>query len=327
MKKEDASRGNERKYIFWAVVLLLLILSYWIIKAYIIALISAFILAYLVRPIYNRFNRKMGKGLSAALSIFLVVVILMLPTALVVRGVTKQTTNYLNGDYLSGILEKVLSLEILKTLNIDLALVDINNTIVSFITSHVSSIPSIIIGFFITLLGIYYILIDWDKLVLGLKKFLPFKDKKEVSKEISQITNILVYGTLRIAIAEFFISALGFYLLGVEFYLLLAALIFFFAFLPGLGPALVWAPTAIYFGVTQNYPAMVGTLVLGAILSGIVDSTLRAKILGSRAKINPFVMLIGIFGGVAVFGIFGFVIGPLLLSYTLKVLEDIIKNH
>lgn len=315
-----------KKYLYWAIAFILVIISYFIIRPFIIALISAFILAYLIRPVYKRFNTTLNKNISAALCILLVILILLVPAGLVLGEVVRQLNTYARSGYLAGLLAQLDALPILETLKINGLVSQASTLVFDVVTTNVYSIPSIIVSVFITLFGMYYILIDWEKSTTNLKKFLPFKNKKEIADEIAKITNILVYGTLFIAILEFFVAAVGFYLLGIKFYILLASLVFFFAFIPAMGPTLVWIPTAIYFFITKDYLRFAGTIVIGAILSGVIDSSFRAKLLGGRAKINPLIMLVGIFGGVITFGIFGFIIGPLILSYTIKILKEVLNN-
>jgi predicted PurR-regulated permease PerM len=118
---------------------------------------------------------------------------------------------------------------------------------------------------------------------------------------------------------------IGFYILGIPMYLVLSFIIFFLTFIPG-GPALVWVPLAIYIIFQRNLFIVIGVLILGIILSYILDTAVRIKILGNKSQINPLIMLIGVLGGIYIFGLFGFIIGPLILSYSLKIIEELIED-
>jgi len=322
-------RKNFRKHFFWLAVVVLVVLSYLILKPYFIALISAFILAHLVKPLHNFLSKRVGKNIAAVISVFVVMTVLILPFAFLVGGVVQQAANYLSANELEGLLEKASLSSLFQGINLDL--LDLSERGVSFIagllTSAASLVPSVVISIFITLFGIYYILVDWEDISSGLKKYIPFENGDEISKNISQVTNYLVYGTLFIAVLEFFVAVVGFVVSGVGLYLLLSAVVFFFAFLPGVGPAVVWIPLAIYYLVIGNYFAFVGVVVTGLVLSVGIDIFLRAKILGKKAKLNPLLMIVGILGGISVFGVFGFIIGPLVLVYTIELLETGLKNR
>jgi len=320
---------NLNEYIFWAIIVALIILSFFIVRPFLIPLISAFILAYLSLPLYNKLKKSIPKFLSAIICVILVMVIIILPLGTIATGITAQTSSALSQGNLKSLLQDFSKAPIIKSLNLDLSNLTENflELTSSLIKSALSHLPSIIISLIIILFGMYYILISWDTLSLKLKEYLPFNNKKEIAKEISQITNTLVYGTIFIAMIEFIVSTLGFYLSGVPSFLLLSAIIFFFAFIPGLGPTIVWVPMALYYLITQNYFALAGVIITGLILSNYVDIILRAKVLGDRVKLNPLLMIIGILGGISIFGIFGFIIGPLILIYTIKLIEEAVKGN
>ena len=307
----------------------MIFLSYLILKSYFIALISAFILSYLLMPLYKRLNPKLGKTLSALICILVFLIILVIPLASIGKSLINQTTDSLKSGGFESLIDKFSNLELIEKLNINLEeLTEKSITfILSLFTNALSYLPSILITLLIIIFGIYYILTNWNSLSSQLKKYIPFENKKKISKEIKETTKGLIYGTLLIAFIEFLIALLGFYISGVRFYFLLPAIMFFLAFIPALGPTIVWMPVAIYYLFTGNYLAFIGVLITGLILTILIDTILRAKIMGKQANINPFILLIGVLGGVSVFGIFGFIIGPLILVYTIKIIQEIVKSN
>ena len=315
---------NSRKYATWTVIAALIVLSYFIIKPFIIPLISAFILAYLTKPFHTYLSPQIGKKTAALISVLIVIIVIILPLGAIIGGVINQATELLDASTVNVIFEKASSHPLMQKLNIDLSILTEKSLsfILNIIKSSISILPSIIITLFITLFGVYYILVSWDHLSLKLERYLPFENKKKIKKEISQITNTIVYGTILIALIEFIIAFNGFLISGVGPFLLLPLLIFFLAFIPGLGPTIVWVPLAIYYIILRNYNIALGVIITGLILSILIDIILRAKILGDKVKLNPLIMLVGILGGIALFGIFGFIIGPLVLIYTLEIIEN-----
>jgi predicted PurR-regulated permease PerM len=326
---EGFFRSDEfKKYFFWAIVVVLLILSYLILEQYLITLVSAFILAYLVKPLYVRFAKKTGKSLGAFLAIGVVFVVLILPISLVIGGVVQQVSKFAASDGFNDLIEGLSSNEILQNLLQDESVSRIGDQVSDFIlsmfTTALRHVPSLIVSLVIILFGMYYILTGWEDLSKSLQRYLPFKNRSEVVDEVADITNNIVYGTFFMALIEFLVAALGFYLLGVNFFFLLAVLVFFFAFIPAIGPAFVWVPTLVYYLAIGDYFTAGGLIVLGFILSFLIDAVLRAKVLGEKSKINPLLMIVGILGGISVFGVFGFIIGPLVLLYTLEILQAVL---
>jgi len=323
MKKEDL-----KQYIPIAVIIGLIIISAFIIKDFILAIISAFILAYLIKPVYARLERKMPKQLAAGLCVAIIILIMIIPVALIVGGIINQAYGSISSTTLKQYSQRISEAPLIENLNIDLEplIQQSLQYLISLLKGVSAQIPSIAVAIFIAIFGIYYILIDWNKITSKSLKYVPSKDKKEFSKEISTITNNLVYGTLLVALIEVGVAIIGFWISGVNSFLLLSALIGIFAFIPGLGPLIVWVPLAIYYFIEGNYFSLIGVIITGLILSIYVDTVVRTQLSGKKANIHPFIVLIGIIGGVAVFGIFGFIVGPLLLSYTIKIIEEIAES-
>ncbi|MFH1711266.1 MAG: AI-2E family transporter [Nanoarchaeota archaeon] len=323
------SNNDLKRYFLVGIIIVLFFLSYKIIAPYLITLISAFVLAYLSKPLYFKLRKKLGKNLAATICIAVIILIIFLVAGLLAGEISSQVNYFLNNENASSFLERISETSFAEKLNLDVAGLTEKGAIfiVSLVTSAISYLPSIFITLLILVLGVYYILINWETIVTRLKGLLPFKDKEKITKEISQTTKAILYGSLFIALIEFFIAIVGFYILGIKAYILLAVLLFFFAFIPGLGPALIWVPTAIYLLITKSWFSLIGIIIIGVILSYGIDTLLRIKILGKKTKINPFIMLIGIIGGITVFGIFGFIIGPLILVYTIRLVKGIIENR
>jgi len=324
MSKKKVNIGEFSRYFLLAFILVLVFLSYRIIQPYLITLISAFILVYLIRPLYLILNKKVGDSFSAIICIVLITLIVFLPIGTVIGGISTQAYDYLDKESIFSFLDSVSSLPILEKLNVDLGSISKEGVlfVISLLSSVLSYIPSLVITFIVLLLSIYYMLVGWDDLVLRLRKHIPFKDKKLISAEISEASKNIIYGTILIAFIEFVVAVAGFYIFGVNLYFLLPALIFFLAFIPGLGPIIVWVPMAIYYLYIQDWLTLIGVVITGIILSVLIDTVLRSKFLGHKAKINPVIMLVGVLGGISLFGIFGFIIGPLILVYTIKLVEE-----
>ena len=85
-------------------------------------------------------------------------------------------------------------------------------------------------------------------------------------------------------------------------------------------------PISLYYLINGNLFVGIGVIIVGSIVSYLIGIFLNSKYIGNRAKINPFIMLLGILGGIEVFGVFGFILGPLILIYTLEFIEEFFKN-
>ena len=187
--------------------------------------------------------------------------------------------------------------------------------------------PSLLLALVITLFGTYYILTNWEPLFVKIQTYLPFKDKTTLFKDISKTTNTLIYGSFVIALIEFVIATIAFYFLEIKSYLVLSFLIGLLAFIPGLGPTIVWAPLALFYLATSDYSRAISVIIVGIVLSLGIDAILRSKLMSRNSNSNPLVILIGILGGIPLFGVAGIIIGPLVLIYTLRLLQEAIKEE
>lgn len=320
--------SNVSKYILLGILALFIFLAYKIIAPYIIVLISSFILAYLVRPVYVLLNKKLNNSFSAVICIILVLAIFIVPLFLVLSQVGFQAYNFANSGGIEKITDKISELPVPSSWDINVE--EASTTFLNFIWSNakgfLTEIPTIILSFLVLLFGLYYTLISWESLSKKVEKLLPFKNKQKVAEEINKSTKGIIYGYLLIAILDFLVASVGFYFLGIKIYLLLAFMIAIFAFVPGVGPGFVWVPTAIYYFVAGNYFVAGGVVVLGLIMGLLIETLLMTKILGKTANIHPLIMLLGILGGTALFGLFGFIIGPLILVYTIRIIEGLSEH-
>src|SRR3989344_3256063 len=316
---EGALTGQHliKKYAFWTITVLLIIISLWIIKPFIIAIISAFILAFLIKPVFDKLARNTGKTFASFISIIIVLGILIIPITLIITATLNQADALLAVN-LDDLTNRITNSSFLNTGHIEKIKSSILSLVITAIEKTLVSIPSLIISILILIIAIHTILVNWDTIARNLKEYMPFKDKNRISGEISSLTKNIVYGYLFIALIEFIIGVIGFYLSGVKAFLILPMLIAILAFIPGLGPGVIWLPTSIYYFVIGSYATGIGVLITGLIISILIETIILAKVIGRNSKISSLVLLIGILGGVPIFGLFGFIIGPLVLIYTIK---------
>src|SRR3989344_7682521 len=144
-----------RKYVFWGIIFILLLISYFIIRPFIVAIISAFVLAYLTHPIYKKLEKVLGKSLSAILCVILIILIILLPLSLIFGTLIQQISISFNLQEVQLAIEKLLSLPFLKDLNVNpqSLLSYVLSSLLSFTRSAISFLPTLLISIFVTLVG------------------------------------------------------------------------------------------------------------------------------------------------------------------------------
>ena len=315
------------RYFFWGIIAIIVILSYFILKEFLIALASAFILAYLLKPINDRLVKKMPIQLAAFLTILIVLIIILVIFFLIINSLINQLSEISGQKIIEGIKDNLnkLPYDEFVTKNLSEIISKLGEVFLKLVSEIITETPKKILTLFVTLFTTYYLLIDWDKLKKELSEILPFKNKHFVMERVETVIYDILVGTFILAVIETIIAIVGFWLLGIKLAVLLGFAIGVLAFIPALGPALVWVPLAIVEFSFGNYTAAIGVIVIGIILSSLIDGFLRIRLMKGKANIHPVIMLVGILGGVHFFGLIGFILGPLVLSILMTIVDNIPK--
>ncbi|MFA5020299.1 MAG: AI-2E family transporter [Candidatus Pacearchaeota archaeon] len=318
-----------KKYLFWSLIFLVIIISYFVLKDFLVALASAFILAYLLIPFQNKISKKIPKQISALILVILILIVMLALLAIIAGTLITQLSNVINNPMGLAKLKEIVRVFDYNNIiseNLSLILSETGKFFFNSISSKIYKFPNIILSLFICMFATYYLLIDWGNIKKKLIGLLPFKNKKEIVKDMEKTTKQIITGTLIIAIIEIIYAFILFKLLGFEYSLLLAFLIGIFAFIPLLGPMLVWAPMALISIFSGEYVVAVLLVIFGLILSFGIDNLLKAKIIGKKTAIHPVIMLVGILGGLKLFGLIGFILGPIILEVLLTIIKNIPKE-
>jgi predicted PurR-regulated permease PerM len=318
-----------RNYLFWAVVIGMILLSALMVWPFVGAIISAYILTYFIRPIFLFLRPRFGTSIGALLCMLITIILVVIPIGVISLEVIKEADEISNGRGITTIIDAFVAQPFLKSLNVDTVglKIWIALTMNSLVSSSIASIPNFVIGLLITLNGMYFLLCRWDELLTHLKRYLPFKNNDVVITKLGRTAGAIIHGNVLVSLLEAVIAFFGFSLIGVQASLFFAVLIFIFAFMPAIGTELIWGPLAFYYFSTNQYDTMWGVIAIGLVLWVGVEFFFASRFVGSRSHIHPFVMLIGVLGGIGVFGIFGFIIGPLLLVNSIKIIEEAVDSH
>ncbi|MFA4886799.1 MAG: AI-2E family transporter [Candidatus Nanoarchaeia archaeon] len=318
-------RRDVYKYGWFIVLVLLFYISYLVIKPFINALIASFILAYIFHPWYKRLKEKIKSDFwSAFLITALAIVIIGLPVVFLANTVVQEAS----AAYESGALDKAS----LFVTNLVGSNPEWKDTIYSFLSKAITamttfateflvSIPSKIFHAVIAVYAFFYMLLAGERTVQKVKDNLPLKDKERMVDNLGETTYAIVYGIFIIAVVEFILASLGFRIIGVGSPVLWGLVIGVLGLIPFLGPALVWIPLAIIKFVEGSLGMAVGIVIVGVMLT-LIDTFGRAWIIGKKSKMHPVMIVLGIVGGVGVFGFMGVVAGPVLLSFVTGLVEE-----
>jgi predicted PurR-regulated permease PerM len=178
-----------------------------------------------------------------------------------------------------------------------------------------------VIGLFITTYVAFFLIRDGAGLARAVRHALPLavEHKQDLVDKFTTVVRATVKGNLLVAAIQGALGGLAFWVLGLPAALLWAVLMAFLSLLPAVGAALVWVPAAAYLMLTGATLPALGLVAYGVLVIGLVDNLLRPFLVGKDTRMPDWVVMITTLGGMAVFGINGFVIGPAIAAMFIAV--------
>ncbi|WP_017903627.1 AI-2E family transporter [Pseudomonas asplenii] len=177
-----------------------------------------------------------------------------------------------------------------------------------------------VMSFFIMLYLLFFFLRDGPELVRRIRTAVPLAEqqKRRLQLKFNRVVRATVKGNLLVAVTQGALGGLIFWLLDIPSALLWAVVMAFLSLLPAVGAGIVWAPVAVYFLLSGAIWQGVVLALFGVFVIGLVDNLLRPILVGKDTRMPDYLILISTLGGLSVFGLNGFVIGPLIAALFLS---------
>lgn len=339
---------TENKYgLHIAIIVVLLILSFFTIAPVLNMVLLGAMIAYGVRPIAARIQTKFK---YPSISIILAMIVVVIPLILLFGYIFWELSNFAAMFIASSAGGSNVSLEqgianIVNSLPVDIQFTAQNflnsislylqeglSTLLQSIVTLTKEFSNVILQLFVLFCSIYYFAKDGDSVWEYLFAFVPEEHKEFFDKTIDEIANVLksiFFGHFLTAIIIGIMGGIGYYFLGYQFALLLGVITGVLQLIPIFGPwPIYWGLAAYDVFVTGNIVQAVLTLLWGFVLS-LSDMYIRPALAGKYADIHALILLVGFMAGPYVFGIVGFILGPLILGITfavIKSLKDELEN-
>ena len=274
-------------------------------------------------------------NIIALLTLLLCLVIVIIPvlaliTSLVAEGVTLyqkiQNGELKPGEYIDQVVNSFPAIEAFFA-EFGINFTDVRDKVVSVFVGGSQLLAKQALGFgqntFQFFLGLalmaylaFFLLRDGSKLIELMIKALPLGDERErlLFSKFAEVTRATVKGNLLIAIIQGALGGFIFWVLNIQGALLWGVVMAIVSLLPAVGAALVWVPAAIYLAATGDTVSAVILTAFGTIVIGLSDNLLRPVLVGRDTKLPDYIVLLSTLGGLAMFGINGFVMGPLVAA-------------
>jgi predicted PurR-regulated permease PerM len=311
----------------------------WVLHPFFGAVLWGVALAILFTPLFKWLLRKMpGKRNVAALSTLAICLfIVILPLAMVgvslVQEIALVTQNIRSGEinfatYFQQILDALPQwmLNLVQRFNlgnmeawqarISAGAAQGSQLVASQALTIGQNTFDFVVSFFVMLYLLFFLVRDGAELSKKMRDALPLA-KPHTHYLLNKFTTVIratIKGNVAVAVAQGTLGGLTFWFLGVQGALLWAVLMAFLSLLPAVGAALIWGPVAIYYLATGQWWQGGVLIFVGVFVIGLVDNILRPLLVGKDTQMPDYIVLMSTIGGMALFGINGFVVGPVIAA-------------
>ncbi len=303
------------------------------------AVLWAVAIAIVFEPVHARVREQTGQRatLASLLTLALIVMIVILPLILVGASVVQEAAVAVQkvragevnfGQYIQSVIAALPEwaralldrLGLVNAAALQQQLTALLAGSGQFITTHLLGLGQntldFVVALFVMLYLLFFLLRDGRLLSERIARTLPLREDhaQRLLGQFVTVVRATVKGNIVIAVVQGALGGMAFAVLGLPGALLWGTLMALLSLLPAVGAALVWGPVAAYLLFTgQLWPA-VGLTLWGVLAIGLVDNVLRPILVGRDTRMPDYLVLVTTLGGIAVFGINGFVIGPVIAA-------------
>jgi len=323
-----------RTVIFFSSILILFIVLLYLIRPFIYAIFWAAVVAILLQPINKFINRYIDiPAVSSLISVLLVIVIIFLPlfllSVLLVQQSVQLYVSFSQGDSIITNVKGITSW--LENSPLAPYIQDVSaqwtqyassaaKTISLFVFENIKNITQNSVKFvfmlFIMLYTLYFFFKDGKKIAKYFSFISPIGDRYELmfyekfrNTAIATLKTTLIIGGLQGTM-----GGLLFWATGVKGAFVWGVIMVTLSLIPALGSFVIWFPTAMIMLATGNVWQGIVILIVGTFLISTIDNLLRPVLVGKGTELHPLIVLFSTLGGIVLFGISGFIIGPIVAS-------------
>ncbi len=306
------------------------------IKPFLMAILLAGIFSALAHPLYRSLNRWLGgrKAAASSVTILIIILIVLLPLSGLLGIITAQAIKV--GHSVTPWVQKQLSSPVILSEwlehlpfyeNIEPYRETIFNktgelvgTASQFLVNGLQAATMGTMNFIfmiaILLYTMFFFFIDGHKLLEKILFYMPLEDNDEqkLLSKFTSVTRATIKGTAIIGIIQGGASGIAFAFVGIHSAVFWGTVMTVLSIIPGIGTALIWIPAAFWLAAQGLWIKAIGLTVFCGLMVGSVDNFLRPRLVGKDTEMHDLLILFSTLGGIAMFGIIGFIIGPIIAA-------------
>jgi predicted PurR-regulated permease PerM len=345
-------RGTINKTVLLVIVFIISAVFLTMIHQFLMPLFMAGLFSAMVSPAHHWLSRRLGgrENVASILTILGIVVLVLVPLSVLVGVVVAQAihvgqsvTPWIQA-FVSKPTEMTRYLEMIPYYDQILPYRDvifekvgqIVGTISTFLVNSLSSVTKMtmnaVFGSVIMLYVMFYFLTMGDILLTKILYFLPLHDRDEqlLLRRFTSVARATIKGTIIIGIMQGTICGLAFALAGIEGAVFWGTVMAVMSIIPAFGTAIVWGPALVILLLMGDFTGVAILAVLCGAVAGNLDNVVRPRLVGKDTEMHDLFVLFGTLGGIAMFGILGIIIGPIVAALFITVWEiygDAFRDH
>lgn len=326
-----------------AIIAVLFYLFYKVISPFLMPIAWAMVLSITFYPLYIVCLRYLKyPWVASLLTLILIIVLIIGPFTYVVTALISEIahiyrvieegwfvwlSNIQKHPLLSKSYETIGSYKLLESFDLKNAVLKGLNSLAQNIGEHFSKFfrnaVVLVMNVVIMCLTTFYFLRDGEAIINYIKKFLPFSETQEIklAGQVKDMVIAAIYGGVFVAIVQGIFGGVAFLIFGIPSPVFWGAVMAIFSLIPLLGTFVIWAPAGVILILSGSYGNGIGLLLFGFFIISTIDNILKPIIIGGRTKLPTLLIFFSVLGGISFFGFIGFILGPLIATLCLSLLE------
>jgi len=329
-------RHTVNNLVLMILVFLISVLFLSMIRQFLMAILLAGIFSAMAQPAFRKIARLLGGRLklSSLLTLMLFSLVVLLPLSGLLGVITAQAVKV--GQSVTPwvqqqIAEPAAFTEYLQKIPLYEEMLPYHDQIIRKAGELASRISAFLVNslsagavgtvnylfmFFVFLYSSYFFLIDGRVLLDRILYYLPLEDREEkrLLDRFTSVTRATLKGTAVIGMLQGGLAGLAFATVGIESAVFWGTVMAVLSIIPAVGSALIWVPAAIILAIGGSYFKAVGLALFCGFVVGSLDNVVRPRLVGKDTQMHDLMIFFGTFGGIALFGVIGFVVGPIVAA-------------
>jgi predicted PurR-regulated permease PerM len=333
-------RVDQSRLLLIAIVLVLLWLTRALVEPFLQFFLLAVLLAYPLQPVQRRLASLTTPVFSAITLVITTTLVIVLPSFLILQRIVVEASGVIERaregdvpaafDLVERRIERVIERDIDLAEILQNAVQEANVSAVDSALSLFGTVSHLLVGLGLTVFLLYYFIKDGERFNRWLHATVPLPEhvQRELHAAFDDVMWAVLVSHVFIAVVQGLVAGIGLAIVGVPNAVLWTVVMIVLAILPIIGSFLVWGPAVVYLVSLDQVLAGAFLFVYGTIIVGLTDDYLRPIVIDqyTQTALNPAIILVGVLGGVFVFGVMGIFFGPIIVG-ALKAALDVYREE